>query len=162
MKRKGEARESPAPLWRRVVAYLVDVLIVSMVVYVPLEIYALRGGDSEISFTQIVDEATKTKRSVEGIFVIIMGVVLTVAYFVVLEYKLQQTLGKMLMKIKVVSSGPLKVQQCIVRNITKVGSFILLLDCLYMFKSGHLRLFEAWSNTEVVQVESMIEVRKGK
>ena len=57
--------------------------------------------------------------------------VLSLLYWSVLEYKLGQSLGKMLFKLYVVSeTGKLTFAQTLVRNIPKTSSLLLIIDSL--------------------------------
>ena len=83
-----------------------------------------------------------------------MGI-LTILYWAVLEYKLGQTPGKMLMKIRVRSlNAQLTFKQCIFRNITKLSFLLLLLDTLYTFKSGNQRFFDTLAQTQVIEIQA--------
>ena len=73
-----------------------------------------------------------------------------------MEYKLKQTIGKMIFNIKVSSEGNLEFWQALVRNISKPINIniLLLVDILYMLiNKTHLRLFDKLAKTEVVEVE---------
>ena len=81
-------------------------------------------------------------------------IVLQLFYFTILEYKLQQTIGKTLLNLYVKSTinNELTFIQVLLRNITKPFGIILLIDVIYMiYKKGNQRLFEVLSNTQVVE-----------
>src|SRR3989344_5450695 len=88
------------------------------------------------------------------VFIIYLIIVLlTLLYFVILEFKYEQTIGKMFFDIYVASEkGDLSMQQIILRNITKPFSIVFIIDVAYMlFKRYNQRLFEVFSNTLVVE-----------
>ena len=77
-------------------------------------------------------------------------------YWTMLEYYFKQSIGKMLMRISVVSlTRELKLWQVLVRNITKALSvtslsILFLIDIIYMlFNANRQRLSEVISKTEV-------------
>jgi len=77
-------------------------------------------------------------------------------YFTLMEFKLKQTLGKMLTRIYVKSDTKrLSYLQCVIRNIPKFTFFIHeLLLVLFLVDVGYLifkgkRLFDKWSKTSV-------------
>ncbi len=148
--KKGDQR-IPAPLWRKACAYLIDILIISVFILLPLSSIYPEGSSTswEESISMIKKEITKTH-----VLVSLIMALLTILYWAVLEYKLSQSLGKMLMKIKVRSlTSTLTFKQCFVRNITKVSFPLLLLDSLYMMKSKSQRFFDSLAETEVVMNE---------
>jgi len=89
--------------------------------------------------------------------------VITVLYWALLEYKLSQSIGKMLMRIKVVSTTgkPLTFAQCLTRNLSKFSTILLALDTLYMFKSGTHRFLDTVATTQVIDMQPALST-KGK
>ncbi len=149
---------TPAPLWKKACAYVIDVLIVSLVIILPLgNLYPQKTTTSlNEAWSLLTQELTKTHM----ILSLLIGV-LTILYWAILEYKLSQTLGKMLMKIRVHSlTNHLTFKQCIVRNLTKVSFLLLLLDTLYIIKSGHQRFFDMLAQTEVIEHQPSFPQRK--
>src|SRR3989344_2857548 len=89
-------------------------------------------------------------------FVVVISILV---YFSVLEYKIRQTLGKIIMGIYVISLSDkeLRFSQALLRNITKPFSIVLLVDVIYMFfKGGNQRLFDVFSRTAVVEKEMIV------
>lgn len=143
--------EARAQLWRRIVAYLIDMIIASLIIVVPI---AGSGGPYKESFIKkiytVVTSAYDFSWSL--LFKGLAISVLIVAYFVLFEFMLQQTVGKMFMKIEVKSlKDRLTLSQVIMRNWTKFSNGILFLDSLVVFFGrSHQRTFERISRTEVV------------
>ena len=136
--------QSPAPVMRRIFAFLVDMIILGVVTFSVQIPFWMSNG------TIVITESMFSMR----FFMEILVAVVTIAYFTILEYKLGQTLGKMLMKIEVRSQVKEKtVSQFILRNIPRVSTLLLFLDSLYIFKSGSQRFFDKLAATEVVLVE---------
>lgn len=144
----------PAPLWKRACAYLIDALILSLIIYVPLKKAVPTAViDQSALFSPMMYQHVK---SIIISFLIVA--LLTILYWSILEYKTSQSLGKMLMKLKVQSTEKsLTFRQCVLRNLTKISSLFLLLDTLYILKSGTRRFFDVLSRTEVIDVS-----QKGK
>lgn len=138
-------KEIPASLIKRGIAYLIDILILEFVILYPI---TSRFNNLK-NFSDLFNNSIT--KDFAGLTVII--ILLTLCYFVLFEYLLTQTIGKMVFNINVRSvEGELKLKQVLLRNITKPFSLILLIDVAYMlFKRGHQRLFDVFSNTIVVE-----------
>ena len=140
-------KKKPATFWKRLLAYLIDIVIINLVIVIPFENYLKEYQN--IGF----DLFLKTAMNKNFISITLAIVIFTLLYFVILEFKYKQTLGKMFLGIYVESlKGNISLQQVILRNITKPFSAVLLVDVIYMFfKRGHQRLFEVFSGTQVVE-----------
>ncbi len=140
-------KEIPTSLIKRSIAYLVDIFILQFIILYPITSKIKVSNVN--NFTSFINEIVNKEFLVLSLIVIII----TLSYFVLLEYLLKQTVGKIIMNIYVKSLiGELSFQQVLLRNITKPFSLILLVDILYMlFKKGNQRLFEVFSGTIVVQ-----------
>lgn len=152
----------PALVWKRVIAFAIDMLIINLVVFFPFkglfeeilpknysfpEAYRLLSGS-----TDYADFLTSVS--------FIMSI-LVIMYFYMMERKMSQTIGKMLMKIYVASDNKeLKAWQLLARNIVFIPlfPFVLLwvLDPLFMFfTKTNQRLSEILSKTKVVEKYSL-------
>ena len=152
----------PAPLWKRACAYVIDVLILSVIVFLPLNKLFPTPATEAASFADIMSSINQ-QMSGKVIIIALLAAILTLLYWSILEYKLGQSIGKMLMKIKVYSATPLTFWQCVLRNVTKVSTLFLFLDTLYMLKSGTQRFFEHLSQTEVIELERVPQpIRRGR
>ena len=130
-----------ASFWKRVFAYIIDVLIVDVVVVYPFEKYfgKMNGFSFNISGNLLV--------------AVVIIAILTVFYWAILEYSMRQSIGKMVMGIYVSTTKKFTFWQFIVRNIPKISSLTIILDSLYMLRTRqHQRYFEKLSNTEVLEV----------
>ncbi len=144
---KASSQYNAASLWKRGLSYLIDLLIINLIV-------TLTFGDNiknlDSSFNLLLNPGN-------NLFLVSIFIILaSLFYFAILEYKLGQTLGEMLMRINVVSliGKELKFSQALLRNITVPFPIVLLVDTAYMlFKGGNQRLFEVFSATAVVQKE---------
>ena len=133
------------PLWKRIIAYLFDNILISIIIVSPLMI-----TDMEESFAGFVNLLMNTDFWLASLFIVI----LTLFYWSFLEWMFGQSIGKILMKLKVesINGKELSASQAIIRNFSKVSSIILFFDVLYMLLSkGNQRFFEKLSHTIVVE-----------
>ena len=135
-------KQDKVPLWKRIIAYLIDTLILTGVVFYPLS----KKLEIQNSLEFIL------KNPSQYILITIVIALLTILYWAILEFQIQQSFGKMLMRIKVRSKTKiLTFSQCFIRNISKISSLFLIIDTLYMvIKNTNQRYFEKLSNTEVI------------
>ena len=132
------------PLWKRIFAYVIDAILISIIIASPLMIK--ETGESFSDFVNLV------LSSEFWLATIIIGV-LTMVYWTFLEWKFGQSVGKIFFKIKSVNVNDkqISVSQAFIRNLSKLSSVILFLDVIYMLISkGNQRFFERISNTKVV------------
>ena len=138
-------QKTAAPCWRRFLAYVLDMALINLLVVLPFKQYLQNYSQYSLSFSKTGDSRV--------IAITLLVVLLSLFYFITLEFRLKQTLGKMLFKIRVASTqGELTLQQVFLRNVTKPFPALLFVDTFYMFfKKTNQRLFEKFSNTEVIQ-----------
>lgn len=136
-----------APLWKRTFAYLIDAILIDIIIVTPFRSILRIKIQTLDEFYKFL--TTNTSVLIISFFTITL---LTLFYWTILEYKLEQSIGKMLLKIKVISkTRELSLWQCIVRNLTKTSLLFLLLDCLYLLNKKHQRYFEKLSQTRVIE-----------
>lgn len=108
---------------------------------------------------------TEFLRSIQGTLtkeVLILSLVvasLTLLYWSFLEFNFQQSVGKILMRIKVKGTGKKAptIFQIIIRNVTKLSTVLIIFDTLYMIlKKSNQRYFERISKTTVVREDSLV------
>lgn len=139
-----------APFWKRVLAYIIDLLVVEIII-----VWPFRGffEKAEISYVNLFREAIEQNLIWVSFFIM----VLSLAYWVLFEWKLRQTIGKMLLNLYVVSKNELRFSQALMRNLTKPFPLALLVDVAYMFfKRENQRLFERFSGTNVIETRWMV------
>jgi len=139
-----------APLWKRVVAFIIDWIVIGFIILLPLK----SAGKSKLSSLSETLQVTPTKLTSEMIIVSIIIAIIMILYWTILEYKLHQSVGKILMRLQVVSkTKKLTFWQCLIRNLTKFSSPLLFLDVIYMLITrSHQRFLEKTSNTEVIEL----------
>ena len=148
----------PALIWKRIAAFIFDLFIIEFVLAFPFQSIIKRIIPKDISYSAAYRLfSTNTQYTKLLTMVMIMLSLLALFYFTILEYKLGQTIGKILLNIKVVSENKeLKFWQCIARSLflLPVFPFFLLwvIDPLYLFfnKKGQ-RLSEFLTKTKVVE-----------
>ena len=138
---RNKALMLPAPLWKRVVAYLIDSAILLFILS-PLNV-----ANNKTSLNITLSKGL--------LLLIVVSMVLVLAYWSVLEYLFNQSVGKMFMNISVVSlaKGKLRFKQALIRNLSKVSSLLLAIDCLNLFlRKSNQRYLETFVKTEVQEV----------
>ena len=156
----AKLRAVPVSLWKRVFAYFVDLAVINFIVVLPFQKVMQKmvevKSEKFMELFRFFEGNPETIKTV--FFVSLLVSILTILYWAVLEFKLKQSVGKMLFKIYVrnTKKGNLKFSQCLIRNITKVSLIPIALDSLYMiFTKQHQRYFEKISNTEVIDKNLM-------
>lgn len=139
-----------APFWKRVLAYIIDLLIIEVFIVSAFKGF-FKQNESIISLL--------TNNSPELMWVSFCIMLLSLAYWVLFEWKLRQTPGKMLLNLHVGTRTPeIKLSQAITRNITKPFPLALLIDVAYMFfKRDNQRLFEKFSDTNVIEARWVVK-----
>jgi len=148
----------PASLWKRVFAYIIDVFVINLIIVMPFQkpLEKMSEGFSNKGFLETYQlflrpEFQSLVPKLLSIFLVTS--LLSALYWAILEYKISQSVGKILMGIYVKSQGDkLTFWQCFLRNVTKVSTLPLVLDSAYMVLSkGYQRYFEKISRTAVVE-----------
>ena len=148
----------PALVWKRIAAFFIDMLILNLVVFFPFRSLFESFIPKEYSFSEayrLMSSSTHFTGYISAVAFVMLFLVML--YFMILEKKMGQTIGKMIMKIYIVSDiNSLKTWQVIVRNLVfiPIFPFILLwiVDPLFMFfTKTNQRLAEVLSKTKVVE-----------
>ena len=152
----------PALLWKRIAAFFIDLTIINLFILFPFRRLFQNIIPKDYSFSEAYKllstsiDYTKFISSVSFAMLI-----LVILYFFMMERKMQQTIGKMLMKIYVVSDNEIiKPWQFLVRDLAflPIFPFVLLwaADPLFMFfTKSNQRLTEILSKTKVVELYSL-------
>ncbi len=140
----------PAILWKRVLAYFIDMLIIGVITS-PFSI-----GISNNNFSDMYTFFSSNLNLLRDLIAVeIVIAFVALLYFVLLEFKLGQTMGKMLLNIFVMPIDKAKgftLNQIVLRNISKVFTLLLVIDTSYIFlRHTHQRYSEKISGTQVVQ-----------
>ncbi|MBU1946035.1 MAG: RDD family protein [Nanoarchaeota archaeon] len=148
----------PALVWKRILAFITDILIINAVVFFPFK-RIIQGlipdfGSYSEAYHFLISNQSYTARLTAVSLVMALFAIL---YFVILEHKLRQTPGKILMNIFVESEvKELGFLQCVVRSIFVIPAFpfflLWVIDPVFMvFTKGNRRLSEILSRTRTVE-----------
>lgn len=140
------------PLWKRILAYLIDSILLTFLVLTPLIKPFSFSIESGSNFFQSF-ASYSTSFSTEDLWLAFMIAFFYLAYFCLLEFWFGQTVGKVIVGIKVESTKkkPLNLLQTIIRNISKLSTLLLILDTIYLLiKKDNQRYLEVLSNTHVI------------
>jgi uncharacterized RDD family membrane protein YckC len=160
-KKKFVAIASP---WKRSLAFIIDYLILNSFVLFPFN-NLIGKFYSASNLKEMIGLFTNHNTNIKPLIYISTAMtIITVMYFVLLELKYNQTIGKMLMNIYVVDgidqkvkTSHIKIGQSIARNISVVFLYFLppiwLLDAVYVYmnKEGQ-RFCEKLSRTKTVEI----------
>jgi len=152
----------PALIWKRIAAFFIDMAVINLVILFPFRSLFRDIMPKDYNFSEaykILSSSADYTGFLTSVSLVMS--ILVLLYFWMLERKMGQTIGKMLMRIYVVSSNKdLKAWQLLARNLVflPVFPFILLwiVDPLFMFfAKTNQRLSEILSRTRVVEVYSL-------
>ncbi|MBI3027237.1 RDD family protein [Candidatus Woesearchaeota archaeon] len=147
----------PAMLWKRIAAFLMDMLIINLIVLFPFRILFEDLVPKNYSFSEAYKFLSSVNYTSYLSLLSLVVSILIVLYFVMMEKKMGQTIGKMVFRIYVVSdNNNLKTWQLLVRNLAfiPIFPFVLLwiLDPSFMFfTKTNQRLTEILSKTKVME-----------
>ncbi len=148
----------PALIWKRIAAFIIDITIINLVVLFPFRSLFRDFMPKDYSFTEtyaMLSTSTDYTKFISSVSIAIS--ILVILYFLFMERKMRQTIGKMIMGIYVASDADsLKAWQLIARNLVfiPIFPFVLLwiVDPLFMFfTKTNQRLTEILSRTKVVE-----------
>ncbi len=141
----------PAPLYKRIIAYLIDLAIVNLIIVSPFK--SLLGSliPTAANFIEFYTALT-SMLSTKVIIITLISGIFAILYWSILEFKIQQTLGSLIMGISVMPlTKKYNFSQALLRNITKFSLILLLLDSIFIFKSDrNQRLTERLSQTMTI------------
>ena len=152
----------PALLWKRIAAFLIDILIINFAILFPFQSLFTKIFPRDYSFSEAF-KLLSSSSAYAGLINLIsfFMAIFVILYFYILEKKMNQSIGKKIMKIYVASdANELKFWQVLVRNLVflPVFPFILLwlIDPIFMlFNKTNQRLSEILSKTRVVGVYNL-------
>jgi|SRR3989344_1826845 len=136
--------------WKRLTAFIVDVLIVNIFIVSPL------NDSIEDSLLDInnLSELININVSLKLVWISVLIGVLTVLYWSILEYKLSQTIGAMLFDIRVKSVDNKKISfgRIVLRNLSKISTLLLIVDDIHiLFSDKKQRYLEKISQTATME-----------
>jgi len=146
-------KEVDASLFKRIIAYLIDIIVINLVIIIPLG-PVLNSTSATFSSSSLFGVYQQGMALGWEFFVISLFIsLMTILYWAILEYYLKQSVGKMIMRIYVRHlTKKIMFWQALLRNVTKISTMFLLLDIAYMLVSKtNQRYFERLSYTTVVE-----------
>ena len=158
---KSRTITTDASILKRIAAFLTDLLILDLIIAFPfqklLEKMIPSASASEI-YRQI---STNPALANQVYFIITLVGLMFIAYFAILEYKLGQTVGKMIFNIHVVSTKEkedLKFWQCLFSNLIFIPLFPFIIlwavDPIYLFITKQT-FSNSLTKTKVVEVHEI-------
>ena len=155
-----ELKKEHVSIWRRGLAFLFDILIIQFLVNLNFNNILKNNLRTDKSLTELFNYSLKNYSSLEPklLTISIITAISALIYFTLMEWKLKQTLGKMLFKIKVTSDNKkLEFWQVLIRNLPKVALFvnyiiwIFFIDLIYHSFTKR-RLFDKLAKTNVEKI----------
>ena len=148
----------PATVWKRLFALIIDLMIIYLTILFPFERIIQNGMPKFSSYSEAYQFLISNQGYTKTLTIIsaVMSI-FAILYFAILEFKIQQTPGKLLMRIEVVSDAKeLTFWQCMVRSLFLIPVFpfflLLVIDPLFLlFTKTHQRLSEILSKTKTVE-----------
>ena len=148
----------PALVWKRAIAFLVDMLIINAIVFFPFKKIIQSTIPEFSSYSEayhfIITNQSYTARL--AVVSVIMSL-FAMLYFIILEHRIRQTPGKILMNIFVESEiKEITFIQCTARSLFLIPAFpfffLWVIDPAFMiFTKGNRRLSEVLSRTKTVE-----------
>jgi len=135
---------------KRFLAFLLDVAVVEFIITKPLNKIVGDSFSGELGFSSFSELAAGSGKL---IFVSLVMGLLWVMYWAVLEYKIGQTLGGLVFKLRAKSEkGSLSFGRAFIRNLSKLSIMLLLIDSINMFfTEKRQRFLEVYSRTMTVE-----------
>ena len=152
---------SSALLWRRAAAFAIDFFILDFFVLASFNSLLEKNIPADYNFSKMYDFLKSNPDVMRNIIMILaFSSVIAGLYFLLLESRMQQSIGKKFMNIYIVStkdnaSTP-TFWQNILRNLIFIPIFpfilLFIIDPIFMlFNKNSQRLSDILSNTKVVQ-----------
>jgi len=154
---KQKTFTGPAFAWKRVLAFLIDLLIINFIILFPFRKLFREIMPTALSFKETFNFVNTSELNSLILTISIFASILMMLYFIILEGKIGQSIGKILTNVYVVSEiKELKFWQLLVRNLFLIPffPFILLwvIDPIFMFfTKDKKRLSEILSKTKVIE-----------
>lgn len=148
----------PALVWKRLLAFLADLLIINLILFFPFKRIIQKSIPEFTSYSEAYRflSSNQTYTATLTIVSLIMSL-FAILYFALLEYKIQQTPGKILFNISIVSEiKKLNFWQCTVRSLFLIPVFpfflLWIIDPLFLFfTKTNQRLSEILSKTKTIE-----------
>ena len=145
-------------IWKRGFAFLLDIIIIQIIVNFSFRSQIEKQINNN-NFFEVYNLISSNYNLYAPLILklSILTAILSLIYFTLLEWKLNQTIGKMVFKIKVAPKR-LEFWQALVRNIPKAALFVnytffLFLADLFYLGFTKQRLFDKLAKTSLVKIK---------
>ncbi len=148
---------APALIWKRIGAFLIDILILNFFVLLPFGLLIQDLAPKNYGFQETISYFRNDSLKDRLAPVYAASSIISLLYFYLMEYSMGQTIGKRIFKIYVAGDNKfLKRWQVFVRNIIFIPFFpfmlLLIIDPVFMvFTKTNQRLSEILSKTKVME-----------
>jgi len=133
------------PHWKRFASFLIDSILLNAIITKPLS--SMLENNVPQKLTELLSFNFK------NLFIITFVIsLINFSYWVILEYKIQQTLGGLIFNISVKSQITPSLHQIFIRNLTKLSLILLVIDSIGIIISKKRQRFtERLSNTLTIE-----------
>ncbi len=155
-RRKKEEFIVPAKLWKRLAALIIDFVLINLILFSPFKNVIGEMIPETTSIQEMfnyIQDNPEVANNINSITLIMAS--LAILYFSIMERIFAQTIGKMVMHIKVKSlNEKLKLWQCIVRSLYILpyfNLFIIIEPISLLFTKDNRRVLELLSKTRTIE-----------
>lgn len=148
----------PALVWKRLLAFVADLLVINLVLFFPFKRIIQKSIPAFASYSEAYRFLASHQSYTRTITIVSLTMSLfAILYFALIEYKIQQTPGKMLFNLFIISDTKKpSFWQFIVRSFFIIPAFpfflLWIIDPLFMFfTKTNQRLSEILSKTKTVE-----------
>ena len=147
---------APASITRRAFAFLLDLILINFVIFTPFKLMLNKiiPVSSYAATKDYIQSNPQALASISSIFFVVG--ILVLFYFSYMEYKIQQTPGKMILGIHIQHDAKIKFSNYLFSNLFLLPIFpftlLWIIDPIYLFTSNkNQRLMEKWNGILVLQ-----------
>ncbi|AJF62976.1 MAG: hypothetical protein QT11_C0001G0847 [archaeon GW2011_AR20] len=146
-------------IWKRAFAFIIDLIIIQFIVNLTFYNYIEKNIGNNMGIIEMYQYLSINYEMFSGFLLtinIITAVILLI-YLTLLEWRLNQSLGKMILNIKVIPKK-ITLWQALIRNLPKAlflinyVSWIFLIDLVYLAFTKQ-RFFDKLAGTSLVKVK---------
>ena len=159
---KKRSMLSKASPWKRIFSFIIDILIINIFIIGPFTAVLQTSLPTSTDFMENYNFLYSNPEIINSLYMVFVVIfILIFVYFVLFEYKLRQTPGKMVFNLYLTpmkKKEEVKILQIILRNLAvfPIFPFLLLwiIDPLYLIFTGR-RLSDVFSKTVYVEEVSL-------
>jgi len=148
--------------WKRIFSFILDLFIINIFIIGPFTTILQNSFPSSADIMENYNYLYSNPDIINSLYMVFGTIfILTYAYFVLFEYKLRQTPGKMVFNLYLApmkKKDPIKILQILLRNLAAFPIFpfslLWIVDPLYLIFTGR-RLSDVFSKTIYVEEISL-------